>query len=470
MIKPTSHPAWVYAFFLAIAMLLGWGLRGYIGGGPFGAMIPGVFVAMCIVIVLDYSFEAAAMAALFGAIGIGYGGNMTYGQTLGFLGDADTALWGLLGCVVKGGMWGLLGGAVLGVGLTHYQYDRKSLAIAFAIMVVAFFVGVKLINDPKLIYFSNRLDRPRDESWAGMLFAAVAFLVYLRNRGNEQHGHILHRFALWGALGGALGFGGGALWMVIGPHLPIPQKWIGWWKMMEFSFGFIFGAALGWCAYLHRDALYTAGQRDESPGESWGPVIGFAGFVVVIFGGAALLEGALPDGFVESGSAGAILVRNVAGILLSFIFFGAVAILLGLRSRHAAWHVAITLTFFHTVLDYTRDLSDPKQFGYTLPIAVQLSITIALTAVVGYLVYRLQNGAEPVRRLLLLAVWACYASACARSFLRADFFAPPEGQSAWSMFVDHHAELVFVHGTFTVSAIVATWFIVSYFRPPSVVR
>ena len=30
----------------AIAMMLGWGLRGHIGGGPFGAMIPGAMVAL----------------------------------------------------------------------------------------------------------------------------------------------------------------------------------------------------------------------------------------------------------------------------------------------------------------------------------------------------------------------------------------------------------------------------------------
>jgi hypothetical protein len=155
--------------FPAIAMLLGWGLRGYIGGGPFGALIPGVYVALSLTLLLGYTREAAAMAALFGAIGVGYGGNMTYGQTLGFLRDSDTVYWGLLGCLVKGGVWGLLGGAVLGVGLTRHQYDRKTIAIAFIITILAFYVGVKLINEPKLIYFSNRLDKPRDESWAGLV-------------------------------------------------------------------------------------------------------------------------------------------------------------------------------------------------------------------------------------------------------------------------------------------------------------
>ena len=34
-----SLASWILA--PAVVMSLGWGLRGYIGGGPFGAMIPG---------------------------------------------------------------------------------------------------------------------------------------------------------------------------------------------------------------------------------------------------------------------------------------------------------------------------------------------------------------------------------------------------------------------------------------------
>ena len=47
--------------------------------------------------------------------------------------------------------------------------------------IPAFFIGKAIINDPKLIYFSNREDRPRGESWAGLLFAALAILAFLRS-------------------------------------------------------------------------------------------------------------------------------------------------------------------------------------------------------------------------------------------------------------------------------------------------
>ncbi|MCA9447316.1 MAG: hypothetical protein KC931_09380, partial [Candidatus Omnitrophica bacterium] len=176
------HPAWVFVLFPAIAMLLAWGLRGYIGGGPYGAMMPGSFVALALCLLLNYRMETAAVAVVCGTIGIGYGGNMTYGQTLGFLRDsegiADTVLWGLLGCFIKGGMWGLVGGAILGVGLNRDRYNRKTIILALLVFVIAFFVGRILINDPqKFMYFSNPDDRPRDESWAGFLFGALAFLA-----------------------------------------------------------------------------------------------------------------------------------------------------------------------------------------------------------------------------------------------------------------------------------------------------
>lgn len=458
-----EHPAWVYVVFPGVAMLLGWGLRGYIGGGPFAALIPGCYVALSISLLLGYRMETAAMAALFGAVGVGYGGDMTYGQTLGFLRDSDTVLWGLLGCLVKGGVWGLLGGAVLGVGLSRDRYDLKTLTIAFIITVAAFYIGVKLINEPKLIYFSNRLDKPRDESWAGLLFAAVAFLGYLRYRGTREAITVPYRFALWGTLGGALGFGGGALWMVFGPDIPIEQKWVGWWKAMEFSFGFIFGAALGYCAYLNRERLRVAGQEGETPPAVWWPLLAFFAFVAAIFLSYPILGSILPEGIRDSSGISAILIRDFFSILFSFIFFGGLCVILGLRSLHAAWHVAVTLTFFHTALDYTRDLSDPAKFGFTLPVPVQIAIMLATTALVGILVYTFQRGPNPIHRLYLLVVWSCYLTACARSFFYKDFFFPPEGKTALAVIVENHPSLFFVHGIFTLSAIVTTWFILSKF-------
>jgi hypothetical protein len=400
------------------------------------------------------------MATLFGTIGIGYGGEMTYGQTLGFLREGPI-YWGLLGCFVKGGVWGLLGGAVLGVGLTRAQYDRKTLLVALVITVVACYVGIKFFNEPKLIYFSNRVDRPRDESWAGLLLAALCFLTYLRNKGSEDLRDIPLRFALWGALGGALGFSGGALWQVYGYNWAPEQKWIGWWKMMEFSFGLILGSALGWCTWLHRNRLRQAGQHEHDARDSWGPVLGVYGFVFAFFATYMLLGALVPGEFMKSTAVGAIVLRNVLGVLLSFVFFGLVSILLGVRSRIAAWQVAVTLTFFHTVFDFVRDLSNEKNFSYTIPVWVQFAILLAATLLVGVATYRLQNSKRPVHWLFLLAVWSCYLTASVRAFGHLEYWSPPEGMNTLSVLLEQFPGVIFVHGTFTVSALITTWFILS---------
>ena len=458
-----QHPAWLFVLFPAVTMLLGWGLRGTIGGGPYGALIPGALVALSLALLLSYRKETAALAALFGAIGIGYGGNMTYGQTLGFLRESDTIYWGVLGCLVKGTVWGLLGGAVLGVGLARDHYDRKTVVLAFLLAIPAFLLGLLLVNEPKLLYFSDRVNEPRDESWAGLLFAALAILAFLRARGSKKAFEIPLHFALWGAIGGGLGFGGGCLWLAFGKYIPVDQKFIGWWKMMEFSFGFIFGAALGWCTWLNRARLQEAGQNGATPPEAWGPCIGFIAYVVALFGGYMLFEHYLEGVSSDQAGALALIVRTGLSLLFGYVLFATVAILLGLHSLQAAWQVAITMTFFHTVLDYTRDLSDAGRFGYTLSGAGQLLVLVVCCAILGGLSWRFMREPNAVQRQFLLVLWACYLTSCVRAFGHKDFVFPPEGATAWTYLVQGHPGLIFVQLTFTVSALIATWFALTRF-------
>ena len=108
-----------------LTMSLGWGWWGFIGGGPLGAMIPGAMIAMVLCLLLCRDGEDAAVIAAFGAVAMGFGGEMTYGQTVGMTLPADTRWWGLLGLFVKGAVWGLLGGAVLGLGFVREQYQRR---------------------------------------------------------------------------------------------------------------------------------------------------------------------------------------------------------------------------------------------------------------------------------------------------------------------------------------------------------
>jgi hypothetical protein len=133
-------------------------------------------------------------------------------------------------------------------------------------------------------------------------------------------------------------------------------------------------------------------------------------------------------------------------------------------SRHAALQAAITWTVYHTVLDYTRDLGTPDAFGYTLAESWQQIIPLLCAAVIGALVYYFMNRPRPVQNLLLLAVWACYLSGCARSFLHKGLFFPEDGVGRFEAIFGHHASLILVHGIFTASAILTTWFVIKYFK------
>lgn len=454
-----QHSPLMFILFPAIAMLLGWGLRGYIGGGPYGALIPGTFVALAISLLLGFKMETAAMAALFGAIGVGYGGNMTYGQTLGFLRNPDTIYWGVIGCLVKGTVWGLLGGAVLGLGIDRTVCSRKTVIQAILITIPAFYLGLTLINEPKLIYFSNRLDKPREESWAGLLFAAIALLSYLQLAGPKGAVTMPLRFALWGALGGGLGFGGGCLFLAFGPK---EWNWIGWWKMMEFSFGLMFGAALGWCAWLNREQLSRGGQSTNTPPPRLGLCFVYVVFVSLIFYWFPTLSEKFSEDFKLPGVEGWVN-RTLFSLVFGYVTFGAVSLILGLNSLHAAWQCAITLTVFHTVLDYTRDLNDVSSFGYTLSGQGQFIVLVVASAVVGLVARWLMTGRAAVRNLFLLVLWACYISGLARSFLNRDYLFPAEGKPGLLAILQEHPSLIVVQGIFTASTLWLTWILLTRF-------
>lgn len=319
-------------------MSLGWGLRGYIGGGPLGAMIPGALVAMAICLLLRRGDPAAAVAAAFGAVGIGFGGQETYGQTVGHIVKPETFWLGLIGLSLKGAVWGLLGGAVLGYALDTGRPARKPLFVSAALMVFGTWLGWKWINDPKLIYFSNRFDKPRVELWAGLALGALLWLAYLASRGE---GKVAGRFAMWGALGGGIGFGGGGCLMSAGTIYQWARGWIGWWKVMELFFGFSFGLALGLCAYSLRDRLRSSAPP---PAGTAGPAWTSLAFAVLICAGTFALVWGLPVRFDYT----------VAGALL---------LCLVLFADEWAWYVALIVTATAFYADWAIYYSRTWQVG-----------------------------------------------------------------------------------------------------------
>lgn len=329
----------------ALTMSLGWGLRGTIGGGPVGAMIPGAMVTLALCHLLGWN-RRAAVAAAFGTIGVGLGGQMTYGQTIGFVIDPETVGWGLLGLTTKGAVWGLSGGLLVGLGFMHSLYKRIEVVMGLLLMVLGTAAGRALVDAPKLMYFSNRLDKPREEIWFGLTLGAVALLLYLLSLRRER---ISAAFAFVGLIGGGIGFGGGGLLMWLSSVLDAPYNSWPWWKNMEFHFGLLYGLALGIVCYSCRDQLRARDDADP-PALTAPQAAGSFGALIVL--GLAVLFGGMWFQF-------SIPYRGM------FTVVGSVLIGVSLFSPALAWHVAVSMTTYGFVRDclYKVVLKDGVELG-----------------------------------------------------------------------------------------------------------
>ncbi len=414
-----QHKLWVYCLVPAVAMSLGWGLRGFIGGGPMGAMIPGAMVALLLSLILGLDKSTSAMLAAFGAIGVGFGGQMTYGQTIGFIVRPETFFWGLLGLSLKGGIWGLIGGTFLGLGLIQRQIRRKDLLIGLGLLLVGTLIGWKLINEPRLIYFSNPDDKPRAEIWAGLLVGTLFLLGYLALKG---HAKIPLSFALWGTLGGAIGFGGGGLWMTLGKTLPAAKQWVSWWKLMELTFGFCFGLALGYAAWLKRAAILSA-QANPPPATLRLPAIGWALAATAIMGFVALW-----------------LDANI-GMVWGYTFLGVGLLIIALVSEQLAWQIALIVTYCAFALDLTEYFNQEQ----TLTSSLAGWVLVGATALgFSFLVARREQSGKPMVGWAFLGLtWLAVLVSYLKSLM--------------------HPKLTFAHGTveliFTLAAVALTWFV-----------
>ena len=410
-----SRSAATWILMPAVVMSLGWGLRGYIGGGPFGAMIPGSLVALLLCQYLNYTARTAAVVVAFSALGIGFGGEMTYGQTLGLLRERDTLLWGLTGATLKGAVWGLLGGAVLGLGFIARQLAWRHLILALLCLLVGVMAGIHFINQPKLIYFSDPLNRPRDESWAGFLFGALGLLAYL-HAFQPRLATIASRFALYGMIGGAIGFGGGSLLLALQFQVPQSWRWLPYWKFMEFTFGFVFGAALGACALSLRERLVqlgievsTAAARRSSAETAavakhsrflWmseSTAVGALVLLAVFFGWQGLARsiynvlGDVPEHDPR---------QTATRVLLGFTGLGCVLMLVSRRWPTVAWQVSICVTIVAAAIDWQRDLL--PHGGIDMPIAYRRLFVTGMASISILFVSIWQSGRRPKLATLFL--------------------------------------------------------------------
>lgn len=299
----------------ALAGGMAWGIRGQYGHET-GAMIFGVLVGL--VIVLRYlpqasPLQAARAIGLF-TLAIGFGGSMTYGQTIGLTMDqgvhgnvanphwnAAAYGWGMLGLAIKGGLWIGFGGLFLGIGLSGKRYHPREMLGLGVTLLALFFLGRWLLNTPfdpenkqlPLLYFSDHWRweaaenvKPRPEVWGGMLFAFAGLLGYVAALKRDR---LAVHLALWGIVGG-LGFPIGQWFQAAANWNPesFQQSWwrigVNTWNMMEVTFGLIAGFCLALGVWLNRRRISLDTAADEvslTPSvESW--LIGFYVYVLLV--------------------------------------------------------------------------------------------------------------------------------------------------------------------------------------------
>ena len=282
----------------AMAGGMGWGIRGQYGHET-GAMIAGALVGLVLTFffcpLASSLFTARAVALM--TVAIGFGGSMTYGQTVGLthdaplIGNSDALTWGLVGLFIKGGIWIAFAGAFLGIGLSRVQYKSSEIATLLVAMVFLLFLGLSLINSPfdpankdlPNVYFSDQWFwepdaelTPRPERWGGLLFALVGVILYVSLIKRDQLAQML---AVFGFLAGGFGFSIGQ--SVQAYHAWHPEVFesglfaegalaqivsnFNWWNMMETTFGAVFGAILAFGLWLNRGLIKT--DADEEPVE-----------------------------------------------------------------------------------------------------------------------------------------------------------------------------------------------------------
>ena len=271
---------------VSMAAGMGWGIRGQYGHES-GAMIAGTLASLTIVLLFIPNANSlfAARAAAMMTVGIGIGGTMTYGQTVGLTHDRDLVgnwealRWGLIGLFVKGGIWISFAGAFLGMGLSGKSYRPLEMLLVMSGLIGLLFVGLWLLNSPfdpanKVLprfYFSgnwyfqpDKVDlKPRREVWGGLLVALLGLLGYC---GLVRRDSLALRLGWIGFLGGGFGFAGGQCIQAFHSWNAELFKtgalssykvfgYVNWWNMMEITFGLVFGAVIAWGVWFNRHLI-----------------------------------------------------------------------------------------------------------------------------------------------------------------------------------------------------------------------
>lgn len=133
---------------VALALSIGWGIRGNYGH-ELGAMLPGALaaIAACVLSGREDWRRRVLYFGLFGAIGWGFGGSISYMQVIGYThsGHEETQLYGFYNLFAIGFLWAAVGGAATALPAC-LEYRRLVDLVASFVPLFLIWVGLYLVE------------------------------------------------------------------------------------------------------------------------------------------------------------------------------------------------------------------------------------------------------------------------------------------------------------------------------------
>ncbi|MGV8094319.1 MAG: hypothetical protein AB2L24_20865 [Mangrovibacterium sp.] len=220
------------SLFVALAVGLGWGIRGHFGGSV-GAMFPGAMLGLSFAYVSGQKSMIHWMP-LLGAVSawfISLGGNMTYGLLHGYAASGAPAHWinyayGFLMLILQGGSWGIFGTAAIALLLEKKEVKLIEVVhLAGYVYLCAWLFSLVIIK-----WWGFHINPPRGDSLVNHFGGAVGLVIWLLQ--NKR------RYPLRGAIVGFFGFGlGMSLGRMNANILDYFHVAINSWNVMEITCG-----------------------------------------------------------------------------------------------------------------------------------------------------------------------------------------------------------------------------------------
>ncbi|HOZ49213.1 MAG TPA: hypothetical protein PLO37_23345 [Candidatus Hydrogenedentes bacterium] len=221
------------ALFVALAVGLGWGIRGDFGH-LLGAMYPGAALGLGFAFVSGQrnAFRWMPLLGALGGLGISTGGAMSYGLLHGYA-KADSFVnysYGFFTLFLEGGAWGCFGGALIGLAL-----ERKRItATEFASMVITVLLVGAAGYGLVVGVLGFHINPERSDLTIGFTGGVAGLFLWLALS--------RYRYTLKGALFGYVGFGlGMSLGRLLANISYLQPLNVNHWNIMEVSCGLIGG-------------------------------------------------------------------------------------------------------------------------------------------------------------------------------------------------------------------------------------